>query len=40
VDALAVGSVDFDKVKASFEGAARALGERLGDASDALMWTL
>jgi len=35
VDEIAVGSVDFDKVKASFEGAARAIGESVGDASDA-----
>jgi len=35
VDEVAVGSVDFDKFKASFEAAASALGESVGDASDA-----
>jgi len=35
MDDIAVGSVDFDKFEASFEGAARALGESVGDASDA-----
>jgi hypothetical protein len=35
VNEVAVGSVDFDEFKASFEGAASALGESMGDASDA-----
>ena len=35
MDEVAVGSVDFDEFKASFEAAASALGESVGDASDA-----
>jgi hypothetical protein len=35
VDEIAVGSVDFDKFEAGFEGAASGFGESVGDASDA-----